>query len=1719
MYEQSFRYLSRLLTRWLKDRAPVEGDRFYVQFEDAVAVRALCAAFDDCASSKLDYDHDFSAPVIDNDPSPIVVVGSQMGDKAIQGAFLTKLRNDTAAQIGGFQGKCLLIIDHTGLDSIVDGGESLAKEERPLHAESLRRELTEDIRSSSLHKGHKEALTHLLQGMRQSTHEDTSSVFAYIPFMNALASGSFSTENWNELGLFEDSELTAISGQPLQKRVDENAKLFELVRNSHQYGVPGEDLQKTFTPAGVTALKADEWMRQSFSRVLKWHSDKRDETPATFIEVEKLPLGGDPEIWERNEGDTAAASRTRHIIVFNPNLESSTSLTLLFDDTLLPSGISHSQKPRLAAKAIGRKLQVDIPDCSQNCVIDRVEYKGRTGGATVFNIAVVPFASSMLLPHKTTYLVNGATRTRRIRLYEEGNLVFNPTAEKEERFDLGVDASPYTIRDDARTVIQTDNADPDNDVQFELSYNDVLIPCELYRERAKPRRISGVTIWKLKRERQRSFEYPGPNKLVFGTDEYFTDLSRTNRFLEYERQIIQDFANDCFWVLDGRKLCPWHLDLNGKLRSAYQALTAYYKKNSLLPSLAHVTPELQELMKECLTSFTELFEQAKEDELLPVSLANLMRVGTIETASGEDAILLTPLHPLVIAYQLEFLSQGQTEDIPEEILRCLSPASLVPYLNDPRGTATKYCAVRECDLAEWLVYKPHNSFNRGWHDEYVEALIAEKISEYTRHFRYFFTGSSKAPIRINLVNMGDCTDALKGIIRYFLGVIANPPDGDVAAISPVELRIYGGNSHANRFEAFARYANAVWIERDFEISLAAGDCSSADVLAILQEKLHFYLKPADSQPEYAHLTFFRFSPDSIEWIYHKMDAIRTGASLQGLTSAVPSVFRQSQYLTGYGTRDYPPEPSSLLNFAEKYNAIARIAFTQQPYSASEATFSALKATQKEQLDHLYNVSNWITLIDPKVDLNFFKMHEEAGNLVIIHYSDQYNNTSGYDAITVTRKCHHYQAIIKEFLKTREVESRPEVELELINMFNALNGDWLLRLIAGRRHFSKEKVSILSAVRTMLAFLRHKDITWVPLSLEEVLRVSGSVGLSKGDGLFSVKNLSQGGIYCDDLLMAGIERDGGKVRVHLLPVEVKIGQNSGSVIEKAKKQGLRTAQLLRDFLTPDPDCFRARFYRGFFAKMILVGADKMSLYNVFPEADWTRLTDDSRAALLNDDFEIDWTLDTCLARCAAVSFRDDTIQRSAKIEDEVLLLDMPGQDGHRNLLKSVAELANAYNDPGQCTINRQLLLCNCYKSAPPAVASVTPNMPDTSAGNAPKPPANGDVPPDSPPPPEPVTKPAKGMEILFGHEVNYNEPVVWHPNDTNKVMHTNTGIIGTMGTGKTQFTKSLIAQMVWEAKNNVNGTKLGILIFDYKGDYIKDDFVQATGAKRFDLHKLPYNPLALTVGDGPQPMLPLHTANAIKESIATAFGLGVVQKQKLRDMIMDAYTLRGIDKGDKSTWSCPAPTLADMCRLYLDSDDAKQDSLYAAIDNLYQFEIFEPKPENTVSLWDLLDGVVVINLSGYSQDIQNLVVAITLDLFYSQMQKTGHSAIQGNLRELRKMVLVDEADNFLSQDFAALRKILKEGREFGVGTILSTQFLNHFSTAGNEYSNYILTWVVHRVNEIGHKDVAALFDVTGKEQAQHLMSEIKGLQKHFSIAALADGKPTMIRDRAFWEIVS
>lgn len=1306
----------------------------------------------------------------------------------------------------------------------------------------------------------------------------------------------------------------------------------------------------------------------------------------------------------------------------------------------------------------------------------------------------------------------------------DSSITFNEFAEGNiTSYEIDSNNDVINIESDERLTVKiSENFEYENDsdlARFNLKIGNELVPIGMVGTTEKVVPIEGFKVWKLKREKSSDFKLIGDNKLQHGTREYFTrDEFRRN--LELEKQIINLEGLSFIDTVDGLEAID--LDLNSDVKKAYCNILEYYRISKKLPSLTYLNDDLKSLYDDFVNVYIKALNNIEEGSYLTQSEKNLFKIGTIKREVEDRELIFTSLHPLNIAYQLHLLNCIDDETMADEVLKKFTSTYLLPYIVDENDKL--YIPMEQQHTPEWKYYVDENLPRYKSSRDFVSKLVNEKLEEFVGHFKYMFEMGNNAPIRINLINTGDSKEILQGIFKYYVKQLKSDKAKEVL---PMDLFIYSNKNITNAFEEVAFNENINSLKEIYNLDLKVDHMSEEDVLNLYREKVHFYTKKLEEGIEYAHITFLEMNNEAKK-VTSNMDDIPSGIILNGMISGVPSVFLGDSYRTGFGTK-YTNTDNKVMNIATRLNAVNACS-AGEPFNSNQCKAISVPNNSKITLDKIYDASHWITFIDPKVDLNFFKNDPKAKDLLIIHYSDQYTTAGGYDAITVTRKSGPYQRVIEEFLTKKGVENAHDYSPSVINMFNAVNGDWLLRLLSSKSHFPKEKISILSAIKLALAEFKKNNIIWVPISLEEVLRVSGGAGLKQSEGFFSAKNLGfDNGVTSDDLLLVGIETINNEVFVHYYPVEVKIGENNSTYIQKGIEQAKRTKKIFNETLLPDENgdlTSTQKVYRNFLMQLVITSAEKLNLYNVCDEENWIQvINSDLRRRLLNEEYEISSSFDHSIGKAAVISFKKGVTFNDVRVEDEVMVIEMSEEDGINFITKSIEEIREIVD--GVDVVDTESTVVNNIpdikeigdSSEGIEIITQAELLPDESETNEVVGTTITETQLDYI---SQVNDKERNMQILFGINEKNNKEVYWYPNDTDKVFHTNTGIIGTMGTGKTQFTKSMITQIYRESKYNVDGKKVGILIFDYKGDYNKSktDFIEATNANVYELYHLPFNPLSVIKAKNSKPMLPLHTANSLKVTLAKSFGLGIKQETLLRDLIMEAYEKRGIIKNKPDTWDNPAPTLKDVYDIYVNRDDLKEDSLYAAFSNLIDFEIFEPDPLETKSLFELIDGVTVIDLSGYDPDIQNLVVAITLDLFYSQMQAYGHSGVKGNLRQLNKMILVDEADNFLSKDFETLKKILKEGREFGVGTILSTQLLSHFSTGENKYSDYILTWIVHNVAEINPKDAKYIFNAQAKSDQEMICNKIKSLSKHYSLVKMGDSdRPIFMRDRAFWELVN
>lgn len=1715
MSDQFYSYLAEKIIEFFRANPLTPGSKYNIQFEKEEEVRNLYEKLKDNTYYR-DYEYKDPNGEVKYNSYQLDFNGVQLIVSAtiddVQPDFLTRLRNMVGVETG-YETKAILFIHNTTLDSIMGGTESFAKEGMPFHIDSMQKDIKSELEGSSFTEVDKEIINMDLERKKNVLFKDNNSIFEYREVLDILNKGCINREQYKDFGLFYDSKLSEFEGKELKNRIKDNALYFNRVDEIHNYGTPETQLEKYFEEKGIEKLKGSNWKDVEYKEVKKSVDEKKLIKPLEYLSASQE--------WDKEEGPSKAKSRIRNIIVFNENRAESVDLEFSFDDYLRKEYI-YKTEGEVDASTSGKKLKVTIKDIEGKSNFYKVIYKDEKVKFE-FKIVMLKCNEKYLESIKSRFSLVVKKKEQYISVNtNDSSITFNEFAEGNiTNYEIDSNNDVINIENDEKLTVKiSENFEYENDsdlARFNLKIGNELVPIGMVGTTEKVVPIEGFKVWKLKREKSSDFKLIGDNKLQHGTREYFTrDEFRRN--LELEKQIINLEGLSFIDTVEGLEAID--LDLNNDVKRAYCNILEYYRISKKLPSLTYLNDDLKSLYEDFVNAYIKALNNIEEGSYLTQSQKNLFKIGTIKREVEDRELIFTSLYPLNIAYQLHLLNCIDDETMADEVLKKFTSTYLLPYIVDENDKL--YIPMEQQHTPEWKYYVDENLPRYKSSRDFVSKLVNEKLDEFVGHFKYMFQMGNNAPIRINLINTGDSKEILQGIFKYYIKQLK----GDKAKeVLPMDLFIYSNKNITNVFEEVAFNENINKLKEIYNLDLKVDHMSEEDVLNLYREKVRFYTKKLEEGIEYAHITFLEMNNEAKK-VTSNMDDIPSGIILNGMISGVPSVFLGDSYRTGFGTK-YTNTDNKIMNIATRLNAVNACS-AGEPFNSNQCKAISVPNNSKITLDKIYDASHWITFIDPKVDLNFFKNDPKAKDLLIIHYSDQYTTAGGYDAITVTRKSGPYQRVIEEFLTKKGVENAHDYSPSIINMFNAVNGDWLLRLLSSKSHFPKEKISILSAIKLALAEFKKDNIIWVPISLEEVLRVSGGAGLKQSEGFFSAKNLGfDNGVTSDDLLLVGIETINNEVFVHYYPVEVKIGENNSTYIQKGIEQAKRTKKIFNETLLPDENgdlTSTQKVYRNFLMQLVITSAEKLNLYNVCDEENWIQVIDsDLRRKLLNEEYEISSSFDNSIGKAAVISFKKGVTFNDIRLEDEVMVIEMSEEDGINFITKSVKEIREIVD--GVDVVGTESTVVNDIpdikeigdSSEGIDIIIQTELLPDESETNEAVGTTITETKSDYIPE---VNEEERNMQILFGVNEKNNKEVYWYPNDTDKVFHTNTGIIGTMGTGKTQFTKSMITQIYRESKYNVDGKKVGILIFDYKGDYNKSktDFIEATNANVYELYHLPFNPLSVIKAVNSKPMLPLHTANSLKVTLAKAFGLGIKQETLLRDLIMEAYEKRGIIKNKPDTWDNPAPTLKDVYDIYVNREDLKEDSLYAAFSNLIDFEIFEPDPHQTKSLFELIDGVTVIDLSGYDPDIQNLVVAITLDLFYSQMQAYGHSGVQGNLRQLNKMILVDEADNFLSKDFETLKKILKEGREFGVGTILSTQLLSHFSTGENKYSDYILTWVVHNVAEINPKDAKYIFNAQAKSDQEVICNKIKSLSKHYSLVKMGDSdRPIFMRDRAFWEL--
>jgi DNA phosphorothioation-dependent restriction protein DptH len=336
---------------------------------------------------------------------------------------------------------------------------------------------------------------------------------------------------------------------------------------------------------------------------------------------------------------------------------------------------------------------------------------------------------------------------------------------------------------------------------------------------------------------------------------------------------------------------------------------------------------------------------------------------------------------------------------------------------------------------------------------------------------------------------------------------------------------------------------------------------------------------------------------------------------------------------------------------------------------------------------------------------------------------------------------------------------------------------------------------------------------------------------------------------------------------------------------------------------------------------------------------------------------------------------------------------------------------------------------------------------------------------------------------------------------------NIGVVGTLGTGKTELVKSLVYQIRTQSRQQ--GQPVSFLVLDYKGDYKGEDFLASVGGSSVGHEPIPLNLFELAGEYSPRAAW--RKARQFVDVIKRIYrGVGAVQSERLEKSITDLFEeAAGVE-----------PTIDEVADRYR-TETGKADAVTGILSVFTRGGWFSSDRSKMKKFSEMLgDEVLVVSLDDPEMDdsSKTAVAALFLNLYRQHMLDQTKWPFQGEdpqLRRLNSFVLIDEAHNVMNLNLAALREILLQGRQFGVGAILSSQFLSHFKNSDDDFRQPLLTWFIHKVPSLRQQE---LRDLGMANATEGLVSEVLDLPVSSSLYKSFGVDGRIIREIPYWRLI-
>ena len=1669
------------------------------------------------------YDTHVIKPSID---SPSIIIGY---DKTSTEDYLTTIRNSVGVAGSKYENfGVVYVLSDSILSSIITACQDLQAVGGPLHSSYIIRDIhekAEDVISKDLERKY---LDKHLNKISEYIADGTCNLFDFGCALSVLADQTLKG-HYNDLDYFNDKAVYDGTFKPsdaeMEDRVEKNHEIYRKISD-----IMNEDddtdkfkLLQRFLDEKLSkkiVANPDSWKSIDFRDICDSMERKAATANLELLDIELPSEGLLTSMVSSTKGNRKKKS-TSYVVICDQTRAVGQQVKITFNKEIkkVNSDVCQSQGPVL------------------NMTVGDLLFKqsiGLNDNHHDFFMMKLPCSKSFFGDIKECFSINKKGEIVVVVPDEANVLTFG---NGDEQLSIPLDKK-VVWTDNAKLVVPVDDEEGNNQIDFFVDFGNKEVKFVLKLNIAKP----------VPPARPGTIEegtYEGGEVVVDGTPRPV--YSYWKKYLDWEEAFIKNGCSHINYVYNGLT-CEYepeyeNLKLPICVQKALTEIFAYYNNHNTIPSLCKMNDELRVLYKNYWHAVVSSINGIPNNRCLLKEEYCLTKLGIVSTW---ERLYLSPFHPLLVAYALEYDSQYDDKEESAFAKKLLSPFYLIPYFYYNDLPKRPYTDKEIGEIHNWLSYENVNCKPQERTNDITTKMVWTKMEAFIKHFKYLFQDKD-CPIIISTIGIADDTNVIKGIVEF---IRKQYSDG----VQKIELHEYVDNlMEETFFEKLNRLDSIDAIARELDgLNLkleSKGEYTSQEIIHQLFTRVSFYkhvLSPTNGQIGYSHIAFYQMDTGT-EFIRQVTSELRTELSFNGLIS-IPSTYnKMGAYIIGYGTSGVKEQIGYLYPMTTALNTLYANEEHEgsSVFSNNTCVAKRYKFSKSDLLQSIYDNANWVTFINPEVDINFFYKQD----LYVVHYTDQYTINAKYDSITVTKHVDQYENMLrKSYEKYALSEERFQHFNEtMMNYFNCLNGSWMLDIVKKSEDQIREKMSIVAASIAMLRFMsRNKNVYWIPVSLEEILRVTGSIGLPQ-DYIFTKKSLGAKGAMSDDLLMIGLDvTNETDIQLYLYPVEVKFSKNS-SMADKAGKQVSQTFLQLKEHLFGDAN-FTKNIYRTFFASQFLTNAEKLNANKLLSDDEYKEI-EQFRFELLNLKYTLKEKLPVKEMGSAAIVsfFSHATHSLSTSLVDNVPVCEVhfsececfqfiaEPENNHMKFLETDlimidTDTLNVIDTPIAIAptedtdtpivlteIEDEDVFADIKTVSSVATGEISSNNNSTKAvveGDTKTTDVNFSG-------SEQKVKVACNQEntshsikIQVGHSLSGRREVVYEPNNTKMVSHPNMGIIGTMGTGKTQFARSVIAQFSKESIHNVGGKPVGMLVFDYKGDYKDKEFLDAVDGTCYKFN-YPFNPLKLVVNDEVEGMnLPAITADRIADSFAKAYGLGLKQQSNIKQVIIDTYKDAGITK-EPSSWEKPVPTMEQVIEKYFDTYDAN-DKAFALFDKLRDYTIFTTDNSNCVSLFEWLNSVRVIDLTLYPDDTKKVIVSLILDLFYAEMRQLGGSKQENGFRELRAMIMVDEAHQFLKKDFNSFRSIISEGRMFGVGMILSTQNVSDFKTSKEDYSQFILSWVIHHVNSISKAELANIFGSNNPNIDRYMdfINKAKLFESVCKIGSRVEG----IRDLPFFELI-